>query len=292
MLSAPDQWQGHFHMRALARQFAKYPFLTAATLVALLLVLEIFLFPIYIDTCQENDHYCDYYTTRENIAFVFIRIVAKFLDDHNGTVAAIATMAIAWFTWTLKKSTDRLWSATDKLWRAGEDQHAAVNRAFVFIDGFDHELTTAKDTNTDIEDLPEQYRDRPQLYITRLAIQPIWRNGGVTPTKEMTINTDMRGPGFLNEIEYNYRFPARNFFLAPIATVRGDVIEIPGARVPVDFGLQFQEIPPILIWGRADYNDIFGKPHFIEWSYALRLSAPNNELRVGFIQRIEHNRSD
>ena len=273
-------------MRALARRFSRYPFRILILAMALLVVLEVFIFPSYVDICRENDYYCDYYATRENLAFYFARIVAKFLDDHNGTVAAVATIAIALFTWTLKRSTDKLWSA-------GEKQHSAINRAFVFLDGFNVELTNATDANTDAEYLPEIYKDRPWLFMSRLAVQPRWRNSGNTPTREMTINVNTRGPEGIIPPEYTYRNDSRAFFIAPGATEVGDIIEVPEARVQVDFGLtQFGEPPPVLIWGRADYKDIFDKTHFVEWSYLLRMSAPNNKLCVGFIQLASHNRSD
>jgi hypothetical protein len=51
--------------------------------------------------------------------------------------------------------------------------------------------------------------------------------------------------------------------------------------------------PPVLIWGRADYEDIFGRSHFVEWCHRLRLDRHDGKnMRAGFIQWGDYNRSD
>jgi hypothetical protein len=57
------------------------------------------------------------------------------VDRHNGFFAALAGIAVAAFTFTL-------WLASDKLWRSGQATFEASKRAFVFLDGFNFELTT------------------------------------------------------------------------------------------------------------------------------------------------------
>lgn len=49
----------------------------------------------------------------------------------------------------------------------------------------------------------------------------------------------------------------------------------------------------ILIWGRADYEDVFDKPHFVEWCYELRFDMYDGKrLSATFIQIGNHNRTD
>jgi hypothetical protein len=69
-----------------------------------------------------------------------------------------------------------------------------TERAFVYLDGFNVELTTAVDGKIDLAFLPEWYRSDPGLYITRFAVSPRWKNGGNTPTRNMTIQVNWRGP--------------------------------------------------------------------------------------------------
>ena len=51
--------------------------------------------------------------------------------------AALAGVAIAAFTFTL-------WVATDQLAKSGQRIFEATERAFVFLDGFNYELTTVR----------------------------------------------------------------------------------------------------------------------------------------------------
>jgi len=222
--------------------------------------------------------------------YVFLRCEGAFLDANSVLLTAIATLAIAGFTWTLKRSTDRLW-------KAGEDQHAISNRAFVFIDGFNYELTTAADARPlyELVDLPERYRDDPGLFVTRFAVQPRWKNGGNTPTRRMTIQVDWQGPVGPIPPEYGYRNAREPFFLAPKAIEASRFLEIPAAQSLVDFGA-FHHAgvePLIFIWGRADYEDVFGRPHFIQWCHQLRLERHRQErMSAGFIQWGDYNRTD
>src|SRR5208283_3117164 len=53
----------------------------------------------------------------------------------------------------------------------GALEHAQqIERAFVFLEDFDIELHTAHTTETDLSSLPEEYRSRPDLWITRFAV--------------------------------------------------------------------------------------------------------------------------
>jgi len=49
-----------------------------------------------------------------------------FIDSHNWLIMVIATIAIARFTFTLKRSTDRLWSETKRLAEGAEEQHGTL----------------------------------------------------------------------------------------------------------------------------------------------------------------------
>jgi hypothetical protein len=54
-----------------------------------------------------------------------------------------------------------------------------------------------------------------------------------------------------------------------------------------------EEPPQILIWGRADYEDIFGQKHFVEWCHELRFSRTGGErMRPSTIQFGKYNRTD
>lgn len=51
---------------------------------------------------------------RYNLLSYALHIVGTTLDTYNGLITAIATAFIAWFTLSLRRSTDKLWDAGDK----------------------------------------------------------------------------------------------------------------------------------------------------------------------------------
>jgi hypothetical protein len=229
--------------------------------------------------------------------------VQAFLDFIGVAITALATIAIAWFTLTLRQSTDRLWKAGDdqlkEIKRSADTSERALTtteRAFVFIDGFNIELTTAADSSA-VENaiLREPFRDDPGLFITRFAAQPRWKNSGTTPAENLTIRVDWRGPGSPLPVDFTYRADPVPFFLGPQAIEPSDCIEMTGAQALVNW--QWNPVipsPQMFIWGRADYRDVFGKHHFTEWCYQLRLSRPIRSERMStqFIQWGEYNRTD
>lgn len=246
----------------------------------------------YADSARSNEAKKSHPETAGGISIrslVFARCEGIFLDENSVLLTAIATLAIAGFTLTLKQSTDRLWQAS-------EDQHAVSNRAFVFIDGFTTEITTAADAPTLVlQNVPERYRDRPSLYLTRFAVQPRWKNGGTTPTRRMRIQVNWgQFPPLPLPPEYGYEFLSIPFFIGPKAVEGSGFIEMPRARALIDYGA-FRDGEPsmILIWGRADYEDVFDKPHFVEWCYELRFDMYDGKrLSATFIQIGNHNRTD
>jgi hypothetical protein len=71
--------------------------------------LALLIFPPYSAYC-ESEYANNYYCTAYSVASA----LSTFVDTHNGAFTALATIAIAWFTLTLKRSTDRLWDATNR----------------------------------------------------------------------------------------------------------------------------------------------------------------------------------
>ena len=169
-----------------------------------------------------------------------------------------------------------------------------TERAFVFLDGFTYELTTAADSKNEDENLPEFYRNRRELFITRFAVQPKWKNGGNTPTRKMTIRIDWRGPLGPVPPDYVYRNPQEEFFLAPKASEPCMYIEMPGAQALIEYEMNHNgDKPMMFIWGRADYEDIFGQSHFVEWCRQVRFEChKGGKLGADFIHYGAYNRTD
>lgn len=211
-----------------------------------------------------------------------------FMDAHEGFFVGSFTLALVF-------ATIFLWKSTNALYEAGETALTVSERAYVYLDGFDFELTVASDAKeVDIRKLPEPYRDCPELYITRFAVFPRWKNSGSTPTKSMVVWTKWDGVNSPVILDFTTNFSGSLFFLGPHATNLGDIVEIPPARSLVDWSMTLQgAAPQILIWGRGDYEDVFRKRHFVEWCYELRFSRPDTgRMRPSFIQRGEYCRTD
>jgi len=248
---------------------------------------------------HERKNYKEYQALHENALFViklFVRLglnsvcTAHAANVYQGVMAALTAIAIATFTFTL-------WQSTEKLWRAGREALETTERAFVFIDGFDYELTIFTDTHhnpTEIAEFGQSHN--PALWITRFAAQPRWKNGGNTPTRNMTIQVDWRQPGGTLPVEFDYPYRGfrERFFLAPRSTEPSDFIEMPGANEIINEGMPHPGLAPMMfIWGRADYQDIFGHWHFAQWCYQVRFDRHRGaRLRAQFIQWGDNNRTD
>lgn len=216
----------------------------------------------------------------------------RLLDDPIATFTALlffVTLLLWWATRELVKD-----AKTTSERQASEIKQ--IERAFVHLDGFNYELTTAVDSKTPLESLPLAYQTYPRLYITRFAIQPKWRNSGNTPVKAMTVRMNWRLEYLEGTSNPNYEYDGepKAIFLAPHACEPGDFVEIPNAHDCVDYGLGLGTTEQIiLIWGRADYKDVFDKEHFMEWCYRLRFDDHKGEgLRASFYQWGTYNRSD
>jgi hypothetical protein len=169
-------------------------------------------------------------------------------------------------------------------------------RAYVYLEGFKYELTLIDDSESGRNTELQGHLDRG-LFTTRFAAQPIWKNSGATPTINLRIKIWSRIPGVFNRQvgEYEKADSGTPFFLGPQAVAGSGFIEFGGAlNGAIQNGMPLQEPPPFLIWGRADYEDVFGGAHFTEWCYRVRPSRPTRDerLSVGFVQWAEYNQTD
>ena len=210
-------------------------------------------------------------------------------DSENKTTDWLLVI----FNGLLFGSTVLLWNANNRSAKIAERTLVDLERAFVFIDGFNYELTTLADAGISedvMEGLPPS-TDR-SLYVTRFAVQPRWKNSGNTPTREMKIQVDCILPGSVVTDDYRYKVSPDPFFIAPKAIEVSETLEMPGANALIQNGMPFGLVPLMFIYGRATYDDIFGKCHCIEWCYRISFERHDRKaLRAHFIQWGEYNRS-
>src|SRR5713101_7242925 len=80
-----------------------------AACTALLWILASYGYPTQIEICEPSGgtEKCSYHYIPVGI----IRWVLLQLDRYGVLITAVATVFIAWFTWTLRRSTEKLWLA-------------------------------------------------------------------------------------------------------------------------------------------------------------------------------------
>lgn len=173
-------------------------------------------------------------------------------------------------------------------------------RAFIFLESIEHDITTAIDLRDQTVTLPSG-TDKG-LYVAYFAIRPRWRNSGATATKSMNVQINVSQPGgtLPRDFDYPYNDPRRpspqTLFVGPQATEASETIQISPsfARAIINNGSpHLGETPTMFVWGRADYTDIFGTPHFTEWCRQVQFDRPvGDRVRATFIQWGDHNRTD
>jgi hypothetical protein len=84
--------------------------------------------PAHYEICEvsEKTHDKDC-TSYQLVPFIALKI-PQILDRMGGVFTALATIAIAWFTFALKKATDRLWDAGERQLKFLADSSAAQSR--------------------------------------------------------------------------------------------------------------------------------------------------------------------
>jgi hypothetical protein len=146
----------------------------AALLVIFILSSDVATHYNVCETSREGAKECAKY----GLASFALHEIGAALDSNNGLITAIATVFIAWFTFSLRRSTDKLWNAGERqiaLARESADiarqAMVAGERAFVFANGIAPFFSPGEDGNL-------YWRFRPK-----------WKNSGDTPTRNMTMQT-------------------------------------------------------------------------------------------------------
>jgi hypothetical protein len=119
------------------------------------------------ETTKEGAKECASY----GVVHFALHEIGAALDSYNGLITALATAFIAWFTLSLRRSTDKLWDAGERQTNIARQAMIAGERAFVFATGVS----------------PYYEMDDTGLYHWRF--RPTWKNSGDTPTKNMVMHT-------------------------------------------------------------------------------------------------------
>jgi hypothetical protein len=161
------------------------------------------LIPAHGEICKEGaktgEEACTAYSL---LPFLLVK-VGQTLDALSVAITALATIAIAWFTWSLRRSTDKLWDAGERQLKLLADTSAAQSRdmqesiraaqsaarsaaesayserAWMTPDGFDQALAT----NPILDGV---------TYPEGIRIAPRWKNAGRSPAIKVQVFTTHR----------------------------------------------------------------------------------------------------
>jgi hypothetical protein len=223
------------------------------------------------------------------------------LDPYNNLITALATLSIAVFTVVLACVSRRQTKLIEKQIDLARKEFTTTSRAFIFIDGFDTILHTRDiGEGPGKVDLASGQKLDNFLFPGYFSVQPRWKNSGTTETQDMKISVCHKffdgdpEPDFI----FGYKESPGPFFVGANAVQLSKKIE-----VATDSVLQVVMLangtplkgassnPLLLVWGRADYWDIFDKGHSMEWCYKIGVAAPERKLIATFTQYGEYNRA-
>jgi hypothetical protein len=185
--------------------------------------------------------------------------IADFIDAHNGVVTAVATIFIAYFTFSLKS--------------VARDQHEIMASQMLI----QRELA------------------RPQIFMVGVEVVPetewavisiIWRNSGQTPPQKFVTGREIitpDSPELPSDFDYSVRFGEP----VPIGAdmeVRTNALVVGNDRLrgPVRGG------DNLFIWGKGYYTDSLspGVTHHIDFCFRLAV----RERTIAFVPYGPHNR--
>jgi hypothetical protein len=161
------------------------------------------------------------------------------MSAYNDAITAYSTLALAVVTIALAIYTFKLWKITREMVISSEKTAIGQLRAYLYIDSYKYLSHHDAETNS-----------------IWWSIHPIWKNGGVTPAMEVSINTSSI---ILNE-KMDDNFKLHDDFVCSHETIIGQNTIMEGRAIPITSadiiairnGEKF-----FYIWGSAKYKDVF-----------------------------------
>jgi hypothetical protein len=213
---------------------------------ALFLVGFIALIPAHGEICKEAEKaQQESCTTYSLVPFLVIKL-GKILDALGVAITALATIAIAWFTLSLRRS-------TDKLWEAGERQIALARES---ADIARDSLVSTQRAYVRVANFPWLWRgdtDRPGKFF--YDITPIVENGGNTQTVDakINVNSTLRDEVLPEDFDFPFVAESGSTLIGARQSVgASNAIILDDDMLSVQSGEKF-----FYIWGNIIYRDVF-----------------------------------
>jgi len=244
-------------------------------LVGTLIVLTLLAIPHYVDYCEANKAPNEYCTPYEIIA-----PLGHFLHRIEGALTALATLAIAWFTLSLRESTDALYDAGEKQRRLSEDTARRQLRAYVGIDGLEFELVGEAFVVLYIKNYAQTPSHDVTSYANVIGV-PIVGGGNYAKIPDRFDFADHLPKG----IEEERRRVVSKFILQPG--------QRHGSRVPLTDAESVRNVEAkrtqntIYVYGHIDYTDIYDRRWRHDFCFQWEPHRPKGQQ---FLPYERHNR--
>jgi hypothetical protein len=210
--------------------------------------------PIQVDVCSPDEHGSAQNCGKYQIALAVLLKAGPVIWKIE-TWTALATIAIAYFTFTLKRATDNLWDASKTQHWLDEDTAKRQLRAYLGIQGGWIRLRN----------------EGEQLFVDATVLLENW---GQTPAYNFRTSIDI-------EVHPTGSVPFTDSGPLPLGTRAHSII---GPRSPTETGRASPisaddltsirtGIKTIFVWGRLDYIDCFETPRF----FVYRCAASGQE---------------
>jgi hypothetical protein len=252
----------------------------------------------FTDCIHDHKNDKDYHQLREGVgvssgavkrtetrARLLYACAGDFTDKNNGAIVAFATVMVGFFTFTLWRSTYRLWQSSlehaghaERAIKVSEQSAERQLRAYVTMSGF--EATAISDANG---------------RIMRWRFAPTWENAGQTPTRRGRnhINWSFFSRGDLPDdsgfADLGGPLAGENaqLVIGPRTKVGGEAAEIDVDWLWASIALQ----ATIFIWGWTEYDDLFADEtprHRTEFCSYLRWTTPPDIMVPGGVSLRVH----
>jgi hypothetical protein len=220
------------------------------------------------ETTKEGAKECARYGV---IGFAFREIGAA-LNDYNGLITAAATVFIAWFTWSLRQSTDKLWDAGERQLKLLADTSAAQSR------DMQASIAVAKQSADAAMISAQTSKGAIRGVIAIKNFNGMWQNTngtvegyGISPNIENVGNSHATCQIFASSQLIDVNFDDF-IFVAPDIIPQTGIVS-PGTRITTAFPLGMTVADAVRVWSgevrflyycRVNYRDIFNEPHHVE----------------------------
>jgi hypothetical protein len=276
------------------------------------------LIPFNGEICEKPDNSGHKECASHNFPVYLAFKIQIFLDALGVALTALATIAIAAFTLTLKRATDRLWDAGERQLKLASDTAAAQSsdmqasikaatdaaRAAIVsnqiaITNAERQLrayVTVQQVGMVTHRLPDRMGAHGVVSgsIHAYELSFILKNGGQTPATGVVTNISLNK--FPTGIPDNFDFPDSDAFghglIGPQIEWRTPSKSVPSGEMEA-IGL---DQPKWYLWGWVEYNDIFFGTlrHRTEFCFEIerrRLPA-TNEFWIGFMPHSRFNAAE